>query len=107
MTDRYLTHVRATLDRIRADGFYKSERVIGSPQSSQIALAGGTHADTSILNFCANNYLGLANDPRLVRAAKAGLDALGLRHGLRALHLRHAKRPQATRGRARHLPAHG
>jgi glycine C-acetyltransferase len=85
MTDRYLTHVRATLDRIRADGFYKSERVIASPQSSQIAIAGGPVADAKVgtkggievLNFCANNYLGLANDPRLVRAAKAGLDAWG------------------------------
>ncbi len=77
MTDRYLTHVRATLDRIRADGFYKSERVIGSPQSSQIAIARGPDAGTKVLNFCANNYLGLANDPRLVRAAKAGLDAWG------------------------------
>jgi glycine C-acetyltransferase len=85
MTDRYLPHVRTTLDQIRAEGFYKSERVIGSPQSSQIALAGvpvagtkvRTEAGTKVLNFCANNYLGLADDPRLVRAAKAGLDAWG------------------------------
>jgi len=71
MHDSYLDHVRATLDRIRADGFYKTERVIGSPQSSQIGIGGGRQ----VLNFCANNYLGLADDPRLVRAAKAGLDA--------------------------------
>jgi len=73
MPDRYLDHVRATLDRIRADGFYKPERVIGTPQSSQIGIGGGRQ----VLNFCANNYLGLADDPRLVRAAKAGLDAWG------------------------------
>ena len=85
MPDNYLTHVRATLDRIRADGFYKSERVIGSPQSTRIGIAGArslatelpTESPTEVLNFCANNYLGLANDPRLVQAAKAGLDTWG------------------------------
>ncbi len=77
MSDPFLAHVRATLDQIRADGFYKSERVIESPQASQIGIAGGRAAPTNVLNFCANNYLGLANDPRLVRAAKNGLDAWG------------------------------
>jgi glycine C-acetyltransferase len=81
MTDRFLTHVRATLDQIRADGFYKTERVIESPQSPRIGIAGGpqlsTELPTEVLNFCANNYLGLADDPRLVRAAKAGLDEWG------------------------------
>ncbi len=77
MVDSYLAHVRATLDRIRADGFYKSERVIATPQSTQIGIAGGSNLPTEVLNFCANNYLGLANDPRLVQAAKAGLDAWG------------------------------
>ena len=70
MNDAYLAHLRATLDQIRTDGFYKAERVIASPQSASIALADGT----SVLNFCANNYLGLANDARLVQAAKDGLD---------------------------------
>jgi glycine C-acetyltransferase len=81
MTDRFLTHTRATLDQIRADGFYKSERVIESPQSPQISIAGGTASATQlptpVLNFCANNYLGLANDSRLIAAAKSGLDAWG------------------------------
>jgi glycine C-acetyltransferase len=77
MTDRFLTHTRATLDQIREDGFYKSERVIESPQSPQISIAGGTQLATKVLNFCANNYLGLANDPRLIKAAKSGLDAWG------------------------------
>jgi glycine C-acetyltransferase len=70
MNDGYLAHVRATLDQIRADGFYKAERVIASPQSSGITLADGT----PVLNFCANNYLGLANDARLMQAAKKSLD---------------------------------
>jgi glycine C-acetyltransferase len=73
MHDPYLSHVREVVDRIRADGFYKTERVIQSPQSPQIRLADGR----LVLNFCANNYLGLADDPRLVQAAKDGLDAHG------------------------------
>src|ERR1700674_3486820 len=70
MHDSYLAHVRSTLDQIRADGFFKTERVISSPQSADIRLAGGG----DMLNFCANNYLGLADDARLIEAAKAGLD---------------------------------
>ncbi|CAH2806092.1 MAG: 2-amino-3-ketobutyrate coenzyme A ligase (EC [Candidatus Burkholderia crenata] len=73
MQDRYLTHLRGTLEQIRADGFYKSERVIESPQSADVRLADGTN----VLNFCANNYLGLADDARLIEAAKQGLDRDG------------------------------
>jgi glycine C-acetyltransferase len=70
MRDPYLAHLRSTLDQIRADGFYKGERVIASPQSADVRLANGA----DVLNFCANNYLGLANDRRLIEAAKQGLD---------------------------------
>ena len=73
MTEAYRSHLRGILDQIRADGFYKAERVIGSPQSASIALADGRR----VLNFCANNYLGLADDARLIQAAKAGLDQDG------------------------------
>ncbi|WP_233871321.1 glycine C-acetyltransferase [Paraburkholderia adhaesiva] len=73
MRTPYLAHLRATLDQIRADGFYKSERVIATPQSSAIRLADGS----GVLNFCANNYLGLADDARLIAAAKEGLDRDG------------------------------
>ena len=73
MQNGYASHAQQLLDRIRADGFYKTERVIGSPQAAAIRLADGTE----VLNFCANNYLGLADDPRLVAAAKEGLDAFG------------------------------
>ncbi|WP_028218258.1 glycine C-acetyltransferase [Paraburkholderia oxyphila] len=73
MATPYLDHLRATLDQIRADGFYKSERVIATPQSSSIGLADGS----DVLNFCANNYLGLANDARLIAAAKDGLERDG------------------------------
>src|SRR4249920_3748425 len=67
--DRYLAHLRGTLERIRADGFYKSERVIRTPQTPDLGLAGGA----TVVNFCANNYLGLADDPQLVAAARDGL----------------------------------
>ncbi|MGH8714179.1 MAG: glycine C-acetyltransferase [Casimicrobiaceae bacterium] len=73
MHDDYLAHLRRTVDAIHADGFYKAERVIQSPQSSRIRLAAGDE----VLNFCANNYLGLADDPRLVAAAQEGLDRWG------------------------------
>jgi glycine C-acetyltransferase len=73
MHDNYLTHARRTVEQIRADGFYKTERVIESPQSPVIRLAD----DSEVLNFCANNYLGLADDPRLVRAARDGLERYG------------------------------
>ena len=73
MRDRYFAHVRRILEGIDADGFRKAERVIASPQAPEITLEGGWR----VLNFCANNYLGLADDARLVRAAKDGLDRYG------------------------------
>ena len=73
MRDHYLSHVRQTLERIRADGFYKTERIIRTPQSAAIELAGGA----AVVNFCANNYLGLADDPQLVAAARDGLARYG------------------------------
>src|ERR1700710_2255414 len=73
MHDSYLAHVRGVLDQIRADGFHKTERVIASPQAADIRLASGD----DVLNFCANNYLGLADAARLIAAAKAGLDRDG------------------------------
>ncbi|RYV49799.1 glycine C-acetyltransferase [Pengzhenrongella frigida] len=64
--------LRATLDEIRAAGLYKTERVLASPQSAHVSAGG-----EQVVNFCANNYLGLANHPQLVAAAKASLDAWG------------------------------
>src|SRR5436305_9843628 len=66
-------HLRGTLDEIRAAGLYKGERVIVSPQAPRIEVEGGA----TVLNLCANNYLGLADDPRVVAAARAGLDEWG------------------------------
>ncbi|TDR73572.1 glycine C-acetyltransferase [Paludibacterium purpuratum] len=73
MNHTYLAHLDATLAQIRADGFEKPERVIATPQGPDVALGNGKH----VLNFCANNYLGLADDQRLIDAAKAGLDQYG------------------------------
>jgi glycine C-acetyltransferase len=64
--------LRAELDEIRDAGLLKSERLLESPQEAAVAVAGRT-----VLNFCANNYLGLAADPRLVRAAQEGLARWG------------------------------
>jgi glycine C-acetyltransferase len=73
MTAAFLDHVSKTLDGIRADGFWKAERKIATPQDSHIRLEDGRN----VLNFCANNYLGLADDKRLLAGAKDGLDRYG------------------------------
>jgi glycine C-acetyltransferase len=65
--------ISAELGKIRADGLFKAERVIVSPQGSTIRVADGAE----VLNFCANNYLGLAGDPRIAEAAKEALDRWG------------------------------
>jgi glycine C-acetyltransferase len=64
--------LQATIEQIRSDGLYKAERVITSPQNSHISVASGT-----VLNFCANNYLGLADHPEVIAAAKQALDDWG------------------------------
>lgn len=69
----FLDHVQQQLQQLRADGFYKAERVMASQQSARVELADGSR----VLNFCANNYLGLANDARLIDSAKRGLDDAG------------------------------
>ena len=73
MTSPTLSRLSATLEAIRADGLFKSERIITSPQSAEIELADGRR----VLNFCANNYLGLADDPSVIQAAKDALDSHG------------------------------
>jgi glycine C-acetyltransferase len=76
MSASFYERLSDTLKEIEADGLYKRERVITSQQFSQISVQseGGSQ---DVLNFCANNYLGLANDPRLIEAAKTALDRYG------------------------------
>jgi glycine C-acetyltransferase len=66
------TRLAAELEEIREAGLWKGERVIEGPQGARVAVGG-----REVLNFCANNYLGLANDPALVAAAQAGLARWG------------------------------
>jgi len=69
----YREHILKTLSEIGSQGLTKLERVISTPQGSHIAVAGGAR----VLNFCANNYLGLADHPEVVAAAHAALDRWG------------------------------
>jgi glycine C-acetyltransferase len=73
MRHDFYNHIDATLNQIRKDGFFKHERLIATPQRPTLRLESGAE----VINFCANNYLGLADDARLIAAAKHGLDAFG------------------------------
>ncbi|MFE7904110.1 glycine C-acetyltransferase [Streptomyces albogriseolus] len=76
MFDSVRDDLRATLDEIRAAGLHKPERVIGTPQSATVNVtAGGRPGE--VLNFCANNYLGLADHPEVIAAAHEALDRWG------------------------------
>jgi len=71
--DRFNDDINDRLDGLRSDGLYKSERVITSMQAGEVTLAGGNE----VINLCANNYLGLADDPRIIAAAHDALDRYG------------------------------
>jgi glycine C-acetyltransferase len=73
MYGKFQEHLAAELDGIREAGFYKTERVITTPQGSHVHVATGE----DVINLCANNYLGLAQDPRVNAAAKEGLARWG------------------------------
>ncbi len=66
-------YFQATLNQLKEDGLYKNERVITTPQQSHI----NTTAATNVINMCANNYLGLSNNERLIKAAKESYDKWG------------------------------
>ena len=68
-----LEDLRQQTNRLREQGLYKDERVLHGPQQAAVAVA----EDREVINFCANNYLGLANHPRLLEAAKTNLDRYG------------------------------
>jgi glycine C-acetyltransferase len=79
MNSAFRTHLEKTLAEIEASGLYKRERVLATPQRSHVALsgAGPVARRSDVLNFCANNYLGLADHPEVVRAAHDALDRWG------------------------------
>lgn len=69
----FTSHIQREISAVKDAGLYKAERVITSAQQAKVEVSGGS----TVLNFCANNYLGLANHPALIEAAKAGLDKHG------------------------------
>ncbi|WP_294224060.1 glycine C-acetyltransferase [uncultured Shimia sp.] len=72
MSDAFLTDIRDTLTTIEAEGLMKKERMITSPQGGEIQVG-----DREVINLCANNYLGLADNPALIEAAKDAMDPRG------------------------------
>jgi len=73
LTGEFVEHLKTTIDEIREASLYKDERVITTPQQASIGIAGGQQ----VINMCANNYLGLANHPRVVEAARQSYDEWG------------------------------
>lgn len=73
MSEKFNQFIQGQIEQVKADGLYKAERVITTAQQAKIAVSTGEQ----VVNFCANNYLGLANHPDLIAAAKAGLDEHG------------------------------
>jgi len=81
MNPEFAAHLKKTLGEIEAAGLFKRERVITTPQTAHISVAspatGSGAADRRVLNLCANNYLGLADHPELIAAARESLDRWG------------------------------
>ena len=73
MNSEFLTQLNQQLEEIKASGLYKNERIITSPQGAEIQVSTGEE----VLNFCANNYLGLSSHPKVVEAAKKAIDTHG------------------------------
>ncbi|RKX84054.1 MAG: glycine C-acetyltransferase, partial [Spirochaetes bacterium] len=65
--------IKRKLEEIAEQGLYKDERVLATAQGAEITVSSGK----KVLNFCSNNYLGLAGDPRIVEAAKEAMDKWG------------------------------
>src|SRR5271167_4007296 len=76
MTDAFLNHIRATLDDIEAAGLFKRERLLTGPQGGRIRVA-SPQGSREAVNLCANNYLGLANYPDVIAAARRAMDEFG------------------------------
>ena len=73
MSQKYFVYLQNEIEQLKEIGLYKTERVIASPQQANITLSD----HSCVLNFCANNYLGLANHPALIEAAQLSLQKYG------------------------------
>ena len=72
MNEKFVGRIQAEIEEIRSSGLYKTERIIASPQGAEITVNGKT-----VLNFCANNYLGLSSHPKTIEAAHKYIDSRG------------------------------
>src|SRR3954462_5770046 len=72
MNEKFVARIQAEVEEIRTSGLFKTERVIASPQGAEITVNG-----RQVLNFCANNYLGLSSHPKVLEAAKRVVDERG------------------------------
>lgn len=91
MAPRLEERIRVLLSEIEAEGLYKRERVI-SAQAGRIRVVSQA-PEREFINLCANNYLGLADHPEVIAAAKRGLYEFGFGMASGAIHLRYASRP--------------
>ncbi|CAM2899384.1 glycine C-acetyltransferase [Vibrio rarus] len=73
MSSAFYKQIQQQIEEVKTEGLYKSERVITSQQQASVSISTGK----DVLNFCANNYLGLANHPELIKAAQTGMDEYG------------------------------
>ena len=73
MSSNFYTHIQTEIDQVKADGLYKAERVITTAQQANIAVSSGEQ----VLNFCANNYLGLSAHPKVIGKAGEYLNKYG------------------------------
>src|ERR1700740_473303 len=72
MNDKFVHRIAGEVEEIRASGLYKTERIISGPQGAEITVNNKT-----VLNFCANNYLGLSSHPKVIEAAHKAIDSHG------------------------------
>ena len=72
MNESFVNRIEKELDEIRSAGLFKQERIIASEQGAEILVSG-----KKVLNFCANNYLGLSSHPRVIEAAHRAIDSRG------------------------------